>query len=53
MVLGSTGYNFAAGMSGDTAKVTPIEYQRTLDRMKLAEGPDVVSISAPEEVSIR
>ena len=31
-------------------KVTPIEYQRALDRMKLAEGPDVVSISATEEV---
>ncbi len=116
VVLGSTGYNFAAGMSGGTAyvydrseqfqtrcnmdgidfesvwqkedvmllrslltrharhtgsalaksllddwqsvlplflKVTPIEYQRALDRMKLAEGPDVVSISATEEVYIR
>lgn len=34
-------------------KVTPIEYQRALDRMKLAEGRDVVSISATEEVYVR
>lgn len=116
VVLGSTGYNFGAGMSGGTAyvydrseqfqthcnmdsvdiesvwhkedlmllrsllaqhvrhtgsaiarsllddwqaalplfvKVTPIEYQRALTRMKLAEGRDVVSLSATEEVYTR
>lgn len=113
VVLGATGYNFAAGMSGGVAyvydrseqfqtrcnmdgvdlesvwhtedvmllrslltrhvrhtasplakslledwqavlplflKVTPIEYQRALERMRLADGQDVVSISATEEV---
>ncbi|GHV54733.1 glutamate synthase subunit alpha [Deltaproteobacteria bacterium] len=116
VVLGSTGYNFAAGMSGGTAyvydrseqfqtrcnmdsidfesvwqkddimllrslltshvrhtgsvlakslldswqsvlplflKVTPIEYQRALDRMKLADGREVVSLAVTEEVYIK
>ncbi|MDR3073573.1 MAG: glutamate synthase large subunit [Deltaproteobacteria bacterium] len=33
-------------------KVTPIEYQRALGRMKLADARDAVSISATEEVYI-
>jgi glutamate synthase domain-containing protein 3 len=34
-------------------KVTPIEYQRALERARQTDGRDVVSLSATEEVYIR